>query len=378
MKATGHPERLKRLLDVADRLERIRRHLERRSTSADQSDVQTLRDESRRCVRDLFKPDDGAATEPLPGILGRLLRRHEFDEEQTTILLLLINRRLGGDRYSLTAREILAFLFENSYDRLRGLRLFVRSAPLRRSGVIETVGVSRSARDPLDIEYSLSPRLFRSLQREAAPEISTLEAWVATPYEDHRSHLIDWGRLARFQQRRARVVFDADDPNVARASFDVRRLDSRIRRDRARIDARIALTPDVDEFPLLRFIERHLLDDDEQAILVSMLFQDVYAGASFIDAIEVVKLVAVDEEELISKRRLLSPDSPLVRRGIVQFSETDEGTDPPFAREVFLAPDVIAELLDNSSDLGPIDSDTRIEWHEFLDSLDDSGEFEIG
>jgi hypothetical protein len=381
MKATRRPETLKRLLDVADRLERLRRRLEGRGESSDEPAARDLRDEGRRWVRDLLEASgtpgtaDAPASDPVPGILGRLHRRFKFDEDQTTILLLLLRRRIEGDRESLSGREILSFLYEDSYERLRGLRLLAPSGVLRRSGVVESRGGSG---DPFDSQHSLSPRVFRSLQREVAPELRGEARWHATPYRGAREHLTDWGRLARYYQRRARMVFDAEDPTAVANGPDVRRLDARIARDRLRITRRLSLTPGAAGFPLVGFVDDHGLNEKEALVVVAMLFQDVYAGASFIDGIEIVKLVSSGEEELIANRRMLDPSARLLRDGILRFADGESGDEPRLAREAFLDPDVVDELLAGTAPHRPIDANTRLAWHEFLESLDDSDDFELG
>ena len=376
MKATGGPETLKRLLDVADRLERLRRRLVGRGEVPEGAAARSLRDEGRRWVRDLLAPATETAAAPVAGTFGRLLRRFRFDEEQTTILLLLLRRRIEGDRDSLSGREILSFLFEGSYDRLRGLRLLAPRGVLLRSGVVSTRGPSA---DPLERQYALSPRFFRALQRDVAPELRMRERWRSTPYPGAREYLLAWGRLARLYQRRAHLVFGAGgDPADAAESEEVHRLSARIRRDRLRIARRRKITPGSRGFPLVEFVEEHGLDDKETVVVVAMLFQDVHAGASFMDGVEVVKLVSASEEELFANRRLLDPNARLLRDGILQLGEPESEDEPALAREAYLAPGLIAELLAGTSDPLPIDPEMRQEWRDFLSSLDSTDEFELG
>ena len=94
---------LKRVLDVADRLGRLRQRL---SGDGDDRAGRTVRAESRRVVRAVTTELERGA---VPGMLGRLHQRHRFGDEQLTIVLLLLERRNQGVRPFLTGRELIAF-----------------------------------------------------------------------------------------------------------------------------------------------------------------------------------------------------------------------------------------------------------------------------
>ena len=364
---------LKRVLDVADRLGRLRMRLSERD-SVDQRAGRTVRAESRRVVRMVTTDLERGI---VPGMLGRLHRRHQFDDDQLTIVLLLLERRIHESRQTLTGREILAFLHEGSFDRLRGLRHLAPDGKLRRCGILE-VEAGMSGPDLLDAEIRLSEPVFRGIERDVTPEIEKVAKAPGRrrrrPYADHREHLLDLARLSRLYQRRARRVFESEEPEETLSRSAVKHLDVEIGKLRGRITARLKGTPDGDRFPVETIREKHRLDEAEVLILVTLLFQEVYAGASYIETIELVKMVCGSDLELMKRRFLLSEDSRLVRSGLVHIAKLDD-QHPHVGGEAYIPPELVRLLLAGPAPEGPIDADTRLEWHEYLDGLTDSGEF---
>jgi hypothetical protein len=372
MAAESKYEGLKKVLDVADRLGRLRQRLSEKG-DADGRAGRTVRAESRRVVHEVNTDLESGA---VPGALAKLHRRHRFDDDQLTILLLLLQRRIQEAGRSLTGRELLSFLHESSYDRLRGLRHLAPDGPLRRSGIVE-VDASGS-QDLLDAQVRIAENVFRAIERDVTPEIrksrSRSESRGTKPYGDHREHLLDLARLSRLYQRRARRVFESEEPDETLNRSAVRRLQRDIRRLRGRIEARLALTAGSEQFPVERVAREHRLDEDEALVLVTLLFQEIYAGSSYIEPIELVKMISRSDLDLMDRRRLFAPDGRLLRSGLVKMNDED-GELLRLGGEAYLPPETVEMLLAGPSPVGPIDADVRLEWHEYLDGLEDSDEF---
>jgi hypothetical protein len=362
---------LERVLDVADRLGRLRQRL-CEPTIGDRRAGRSVRAESRRVVRAVTTDLENGI---VPGTLGRLHRQHHFDDEQVTIVLLLLQRRIHEARRTLTGREILSFLHESSFDRLRGLRHLAPDGLLRRIGVLEVDALSAGA-DLLDAEIRLSESVFRAIEHDVTPEIrSAAEQRSAEPrvYADHREHLLDMARLSRLYQRRAARVFESEEPDETVSRSAVEHLEKEITRLRGLIRVRLDMTPGGDRYPLERLRVRHRLDEAELLVLVTLLFQEIYAGASHIETIELVKMISGSDLELMSRRLLLAPDGRLVRSGLVALVEDENETAP--GGDAYLPHELVRLLLTGPAPAGPIDADVRLQWHEYLEGLESTEEF---
>ena len=341
---------------------------------SDPNTLQTVRAESRHEVcsirADLERGD-------IPGTLGGLHRRHQFDAEQLTIVLLLLERRIHEARQTLTGREILAFLHESSFDRLRGLRHLAADQKLRKSGILEVL-TDGSDQDLLECEIRLGEAVFRAIEKDVTPEVEAAEASRKRrrrpPYREHREHLLDLARLSRLYQRRARRVFESEEPEETLSQAAVKHLEEAIGKLRARIASRLTRAAEGDRFPIEILRRKHRLDEAEVLILVTLLFQEIYAGASYVESIELVKMVCGSDLELMERRFILSEEGRLVRSGLVRIAVTDE-THPHVGGEAYLPPELVRQILSGPKPEGPIDADARIEWHEYLEGLGDSGEF---
>jgi hypothetical protein len=362
---------LKRVLDVADRLGRLCESLNDRAED-DGRRGPTVRAESKRAVQAVVADLENGQ---VPGALGRLHRRHHFDDEQLTIILLLLQRRIQEARQTMSGREVLAFLHDSSWERLRGLRHLAPDGALRRSGLVE-IDAASAGREMLDAELRLSERVFRAIERDVTPEIAPRKRkddGKPRPYRDHREHLLDMARLSRTYQRRARRVFESEEPDETISRSAVKHLDGEIKKLVARIETRLGATPESAGFPLEVTRKRHRLSEEEVLVLVTLLFQEVYAGTSYIEAIELVKMISRSDLDLMSRRRLLTAEGRLVQSGLVRL--TQEDGEHQLGGEAHLPAEVVQDLLFGERSDEPIDADTRLDWHEFLEGLEGTDEF---
>ncbi|MFO0980555.1 MAG: hypothetical protein U1E76_02220 [Planctomycetota bacterium] len=87
---------------------------------------------------------------------------------------------------------------------------------------------------------------------------------------------------------------------------------------------------------------------------------------------DLLKLVARSEEDLVKRRKLFGPRSPLIRHGLVLLEEMVQ--EKPLTAEVTM-PAWVAEKLLAGNQNGRIDADSRIQFHKYLNRLDSSQTF---
>jgi hypothetical protein len=117
-----------------------------------------------------------------------------------------------------------------------------------------------------------------------------------------------------------------------------------------RIESRTVISEEV--FPLSDIAEEYTLDENETTMLVYLVKEDL-SGAS-VDTDELLKLISPDPHALYNNRRYLSMDSTLVKRGLVELS------DSMFLRsrgsEVRVTPDIMKQIILDT----PINDDERL------------------
>jgi winged helix domain-containing protein len=355
-------EKLRKILDLSDRLGELRRRVREDGSTIPVKDLgEEVREIAGRIV-----------TIGLPGALGELGQAHRLSPQEMVILLLLLNRRIEGES-TLTGREILSTLFPSSYGILSGAALLRADSPLRSSGAV--VICPAEAADLLEASFGVSDDLFRAVEKDAHPRGEPSEG--TRPYGNHQEHLADLARLSGLLLQRASAVFDIDPYPIRlfESAISPTHVDRQASSLRARIAERLRTTPEAEDFPISRLTRRLRLSEDEELILVALLAQECFSGAGGLDAVDCVKMVSRTPEEVLRKRSLLSPSATLRREGIVEARDPGEGAD--LSNGVYIAEWVVSFLLGEEEDeeAGPIGPDTRLEFHEYLEQLDDSGRF---
>lgn len=377
----SRPDRmlLKRLLDLADELGRLRR--DQRELSLEPSERTALARRARARVGDVGKLVKQLAGS---GPLQLLVKRYRLGKEHVLVMLELLKRRLSHDDTSLKGRELLGIVCDSSFGLLEGVRLLAPDSRLVAAGVVvpELQGADG---DPelLDLRYRLSDRAFRILLRAlrprrerggegAGPDLST------RPYKSHLEHLTDVRRLARLFQKRAAKLFHADytdelDDNELPDSLTL--LQRQIPRTIALIAARLAATPNAERFPLVKLRDELRLEIEHQVILVALIFQELTQGTPYLDAADLLKLVAKSEEDLIRRRKLFAKKSPLVRHGLVEIEEIV--LDKELSGEVYVPNAVVDRVLGpaRATEGARIDEASKDEFKKFLREIDDSDDF---
>ncbi len=353
-------ERLRKILDLSDRLGRLRRRV-RKNPSA-----YTRRDLTQK----IGEIASRVAAIGLPGALGDLAGGHHLGPQEVMVLLLLLNQRVTGGGRHLTGREILSTIFPSSFGMLTGAARLRPDAPLVRSGALEIVGAD--PRDVLETRYRVSDELFDAILSDVT--VSPPGWREVPPYRNHWEHLADLGVLSALLLRRANALFDVD-PYGNRAyaeSEPVPVLQRMIDVLGDRIRERLAVTPEAGRFPMVRLSRRLHLGPDEQIILAALLVQECFYGNPGLEAVECVKMVSVSAEDLLRKRPLLLPGSRLRREGLIEIEDAVD--DRELTAEVCL-PRWLASHLLGEGEREPIGPDARIAFHEYLQNLEDSERF---
>lgn len=359
---THDRERLKRILDLSDRLGHLRRKVR---DGAPELTSKDLNQEIRSIAGTVVSIG-------LPGTLGRLEQEHRFGPQDVMVLLVLLNRRIEPGDSSLTGREILATLFPSTFGILAGASLLAPDAALRTSGAVEAV---EEEDDLLETRFGLSDSVFRAVEMDVNPRAAS--ARIVRPYRNHFEHLAELARLSSLLLRRSLARFDMD-PYGARL-FDEQespaQLDRRVRALSRRIRERLASTPDAERFPLVALTTKLDLAEDEQLVLIALLVQECYYGNPGLEAVEVLKMISGTPEQLLRKRSILSPEGRLLKNGLVEIDNPPDEKD--VTADLFL-PDWVSNLLlgeTKDGAPGPIGTDTRIEFHQYLKDLTDSDRF---
>jgi hypothetical protein len=189
---------------------------------------------------------------------------------------------------------------------------------------------------------------------------------------------MDLRRLSRLYQKRAAKLFhfeytdDLDDDGLPES---ITLLNRQIPRFSSLINARLAATPNSARFPLVQMKAEHHLDEEHLVILVTLVFQELTQGTPYLDAADLLKLVARSEEDLVRRRKLFGPKSPLVKHELVGLEEVV--LDKELSGEVYVPNEVVDRILGpaRGPDATRIDEQSKTDFKKFLSEIDDSEDF---
>ena len=371
---------LKRLLDLADEIGTLRRN--QRELVLPPEEKAALGRAARQKLLNvgrLLKEFAGS------GPLQTLLKRYRLQKEHVLLMLELLKRRLASDDSTMRGRELLGVLFDSSFALLEGVRLIAPDSRLLTAGVVsaELQGADGDA-EVLDLRYRLSDRAFRILLRALKPRAdrralaARAEDGEVRPYRNHLEHVLDLRRLARLYQKRAAKLFhfdytdELDDEGLPES---IALLNRQIPRFSARIRDRLAATPQSSRFPLVQMAKEHPLAEEHLVVLITLVFQELTQGTPYVDAADLLKLVARSEEDLVRRRKLFAPNSVLVKNELVGLDEVV--LDKELSGEVYAPNEVVDRVLGpaRGADAGRIDEQTRSDFRKFLSEIDDSEDF---
>jgi hypothetical protein len=374
MAASNERSIMRRILDRYDDLGVMRDRL--LSGAAGAAEIRNLQVKSRRAV-DAIGRD--VSHLPVASALGALLSRYKLSKFEFVMLLALLRRRLINENPYMKGRELIALLFESSFDVLRGANFLDPTGALQSAGlVIPDVREDSADDDWLDTPFKLSDRVFRLVRSAflAHPGGAKLLKGRSrpSPYKHNAAYVLDWRRLSLLYRKRAARIFQFDywdDVGLGTAET-VTALQHQISRFRERVGESLTLTAKNKDFALETLRAEFNLTDEETVILVTLMFQELTEGSAFLDAVDLLKLVSANEEDLLRKRRFLSKRSTLVKNNLVALEESVH--DKELTAEVYL-PNWVTDRILGEDAKHKIDADTKLDFHEYLKDLGSSDKF---
>lgn len=373
MQPTADAGLLKKILDDFDSLNALRRRLHDERASPPHSSKLKL-----ECRRKLGAISRAIKHVDAAGPLGSLLKKYRLNKFHLVILLALLKRRLTHDNRSLKGRELLGLFADSSFEMLKAIALLDSAAPLLASGaVVPDAAVGEEGDDILDSGFYLSERAFRLILAALSHSDRSESQTVLTkehPYRNNLAYLMDLRRLCLLYQKRAAKVFNFDywDHLGIGISESVSALNKQISKYSDKIRASLLKTPEPEKLALVAFQAEYSLELEELLIMVTLLFQELLEGNSYLDAVDLLKLVSRNEEDLVRRRKLFSARSSLIRHGLVLLEEMVQ--EKPLTAEVSM-PGWVGEKMLTGGQHGRIDADSRIQFHKYLDRLDSSKTF---
>ncbi len=315
---------------------------------------------------------------PLPGALGKTGRKHRLNPQEMLILLVLLRSRVVEGQCYLNGRDLIGILFDSTFDLLRGTELLNSEARLCKSGAVVANTDGAVGADLLDQEFRLSDSLYEEIYAEIHDRPSVVHEDVPEQkmgYQGNLELLMDLRRLSVHHQKRAGRAFQIDywQEGEARVEESVETLSREIEKTTESISDKLALTPLASSFPLIKFQDAYQLDEKELIIAVTLLFQEFLYGHSYLEAVELVKLISGDEAELIQNRRILDGDARLVQSEIVIIEHPI--ADKDFVSEAHLSDWAVDVMIAEPPRKKGMDGTARLKFQRYIHELKDSGDF---
>lgn len=254
MNTSARGAALRDLLALCDDLQSIRTQL---AAGPLPKDTRARLRRQERTKRDRLARD--LARYRFHGPLAQLLREYRFDLLHFQLLATLLQRHLRSDEPAMEGRELLAAVFDSSFDVLSGMELLREHGVLRASGMIELEDDEALAEDVLDARFRISEDALIAFRDEIAGLVVEDRGSPHGPYAGNQDLLVDLRVLHNLYKHRSERLFHQErwDRVQARAAGLGKQLTRRIDAFRARIEQRLANTPDAGEFPALRFFTAH-------------------------------------------------------------------------------------------------------------------------
>ena len=332
-----------------------------------------LRARRRGAVSDfvrLLLQRDGSG---LPAPLADICSQHRLRPRERALLMMALHYRIAEGAGFFSGRDLAESLAFDSYELLGLGAALAPGGRLVRQGLLVT---RHTEGGPLDADFRICEPIFRVACRIAGWTAEDVRAPVH-PYrsaEEHLAELEDWVELHRL---RAGVLFPespfATSPPSALLAED---LTDSIGVLRERIDRRIRCSSEDIVLPLAELAREFHLDGDEELVLAALFSRRVHGPSSeppWLDAGDVVRLVAATRDDVLRKWSLLRPDSKLRQAELVLMEGSFEEQDS--VGDVMVAGWVAERILETVRQEPTIRPDERRRFHRFLDGLSDSEEF---
>jgi len=315
--------------------------------------------------------------EKAPGLLGELRKRHLLHERHLLAILLLLSDRIAGGTQWTSGRQLLETMGQDVADMIDDLWLLNDESPLFTRDIVRHRGLITDS--PLECEYRISEWIFQifceEMQRRREPEDMAESGVRPGPYLSTAAHLLDMKRLVELHQIRAAGVFDDSSwreyyPEADSISGDVPTF---ILQARYAITERESSHGHGVHLPVVAFRNEYALTEEEEIIVLALLFHELFSGPPFLDAGELIRLVSASEEDVFRKRRLLSRGSRLREQGLVIVESEVETKE--LVGEAYTADWVEERLLEGIEDAAAIDADECQTFHRYLQRLRNSDDF---
>ena len=362
-------EGLKRILDLCDELGSLRRRIRDARGKAVLS--RRLTQATRRKIQALARQLKGYR---FAGPIRALGQTRTFGTPHFLILATLLQAYLRGESPFLEGRILLKRAFLSTYEALRAASLLAADGALRRSGAVVPEEEPDADADVLELRFRLGEPWVMAFCAEAVGTPPTGHApRVRRGYRNHREHLVDLRILHNLYVARRERVFGADWDRTTHAANRSRAHDRRIAAFAARIEQRLLRTPKAELFPAVQLQREFLLDQDSLVAVLHLLFSELFLGNSYCDVVELLKIVSGSEEELIQKRALFRPPSPLLRREVLVLEDMFENR--ILTAEARLAHGLTERLLGVDGSRQGIGSDEKLDFHLYLKDMDSAERF---
>lgn len=329
----------------------------------------------RLALRRLLDAVDGADAS-LPGLLSARprdgeffgpLQAHGLDEIDVGLLLVALSARLSASPW-ISGEELVTRLCAGSANRLAALAHLEAGAPLVLTGVLMPDAAPEQPGDALTSAYRLGRQILVAAARVFGRPPEPIQPLPVGPYRTNGELLADLRRLSLHYRRRASRVFSLDPwAGTGIDAPDAEPVLVRRAREAAAHVTRRMTASNPAALPVLGLKDEHGLDLDELVVLVTLLFQEVLEGVALVDAVDLVRLVSENEEDLLRRRHMLRP---LERAGLLRLEGAYAGKD--LTADASL-PNAVVDALVGLPD--GIDADERIDFHAYLQGLDSSDPF---
>jgi len=365
---------LENVLKGYDQLRQLRRQIGEGKLAPDV--MQRLRRESRKKINEISNELKG---QTCSGPLSQLFSRYKLDKYQIVLVLALLRQKLYADDPHLTGRDLLRFLFDNSFDMLRGLSYIEESSVLSSAGIIVPETENSLGDELLTARLRLADRVFNMIAglfiSHKGAALSETEARVGE-YESNLDYLIDLRRLSILYRKRATKVFNYDywDEIGTGVADSVTTINKQIQSLRETMAIRIRNSAAIAKLHTLSFQENYHLREEEMILLITLFFQELTEGNAYINSVDLVKLISRNEKDLIRNRRFFSKKDTLIRSNLIVLEDTVNGKD--LTGEIFM-PNWAVELMvtgKTGKEQG-FDTDARLDFHNYLKNLDSSDDF---
>ena len=313
------------------------------------------------------------------GTLAAVMDSFPLAPDHFQILSVLLQRQTRCEDPALEGRLILASIFATAYEVLAQVDLLHPEGPLRAAGLVVPADDEAHPEDVLEARFVLSEEALEGFRIEItgadARTSPDRRADRCDGYASNRELLVDLRIIHNFYLLRAERVFHEDRWNrLHDTGYEPGRpLSERIQSCWGRLRQRLDRTPNAASFPAVRLMREYQLGEEELVMIIHLLFKELFEGNAYADVAELLRLISSSEQNLIHNRRLAADRSPLRKGEILCIEPMLENR--MLTGEAYLADWVINYMFGAPGPGAEIRSDERIDWHEYLASIDDTKDF---